>query len=550
MVIEVSPLRAGYTLVFLISAVACFGLIVRAREWLDDSETRWGLVTLLALSGAWAAFYAGQVAATLYPVKIALYILGLVVGFASVGSWLYFCSAYTGHSYHQKPVFRRLAVTIYASVIAIKITSPIHGLYFSALASSAPFPHLQISFGPAHWIVTLFAYGLSAAGFYLLFDLFRDSGFATRRLQLLAIAAGLPILFNVLSHASFEWLLPFNYEPVGVAVFAAGVLYFADTNFLAVKAFGRENVIDELDEAIILVDRDGVLRDVNAAAVDLFPELTGSVGVPITEVDSDVTSYLSGDEQELVLRADGGMKAHYVVSRFPLDVGHTTAGQALVFNDVTELHRKREVLEYHEAQLDDFTEAITHELRNTTNILHGHLTLADDRLPVDEDAPGRDSLATAGETADRIESLIDDLATVAKYGRPLEPESAVDLETIAEQAWTSAGGEACQLSVEAGYVQGEAVRLEHLMEKLFEFAVANGADQVSLVQTPTGFTVTDNGEPIPAAEAEAALAYGEAVPSAEMGMMLPVARTLAEAHGWFIDIDTTYDEGVRILVRT
>jgi signal transduction histidine kinase len=63
-----------------------------------------------------------------------------------------------------------------------------------------------------------------------------------------------------------------------------------------------------------------------------------------------------------------------------------------------------------------------------------------------------------------------------------------------------------------------------------------------------GLVVTDDGEPLSAGEVEGAFTYGEAVPDSESGMLLPVVRTLAEAHGWESSIDTDYREGVRVVL--
>jgi len=42
---------------------------------------------------------------------------------------------------------------------------------------------------------------------------------------------------------------------------------------------------------------------------------------------------------------------------------------------------------------------------------------------------------------------------------------------------------------------------------------------------------------------------GESVPTAKAGMKLPNVRTFARVHGWRVDIDTDYQDGVRLLVR-
>ena len=42
------------------------------------------------------------------------------------------------------------------------------------------------------------------------------------------------------------------------------------------------------------------------------------------------------------------------------------------------------------------------------------------------------------------------------------------------------------------------------------------------------------------------IAYGEAMPSAETGMLFPTMEAIAGSHGWTVHIDPTYQGGVRI----
>lgn len=451
--------------------------------------------------------------------------------------------------YHRQPFFRWTALAVYVGIVCVKLTTPIHGLYFTTVFATTPFPHLVIQFGLAHWVVTGLAYALSAIGFYVLFDLFQDSGHATTRLGFLVGLAGLPVVFDIVSYANSNWILTFNYEPIGVALFALGVLYVADGTFIAVRVFGREQLIDELDEAIILLDRDGLIHDVNTSATRLFPALSNSIGAHLGDVVPEITEYLQ-QESELVTIDDGGHDRHYLLATPQLTVGQTTIGQAVVFNEVTEIERQRRQIQQQKSQLDDFAEAITHELRNTLNILEGHLEFARSRNTGSEAMSGMENLETATRMTDRMKRLISDLATLAQFGHPAEETTTVDIEEVTEGALAAVGGQRNELTVQAEAIQANNIRLQMLFEKLFEFALLNGGTQIDVRQTNEGFTVTSDGEAIETEFIEAVFAYGQAEPDAETGMLLPVARTLAETHGWEIGIDPEYRRGVRVVVTT
>ncbi|WP_238479635.1 hypothetical protein [Natranaeroarchaeum sulfidigenes] len=65
---------------------------------MTDRETRIGLVTLLATTEGWSLSYVGYLVAPTESLTNAIYLVGLTIGFATVGCWLYFASAYTGRT--------------------------------------------------------------------------------------------------------------------------------------------------------------------------------------------------------------------------------------------------------------------------------------------------------------------------------------------------------------------------------------------------------------------------------------------------------------------
>ena len=546
--VAVHPVQLAYSLVFGVTAVVCFAAVSRALDRLEDSDTRIGLVALLVTAGLWASLYVGRILASDPELQLAFYILGLAAGLASVGAWLYFCSAYAGKSHHRRPLFRRVAVFVFALILLVKLTSPIHGLYFTTAQSTTPFPHLVIRLGVLHWIVTGVAYALSAIGFYMLFETFQGSNYATGRLSLLVGLAGLPVVFDLIAYSGIGPVITLNYEPIGVGLFAVGVLYVADGSFVAVRRFGREQLLDELDEVIIIVDTDWRIKDVNAAARELFPGLADNLDERLLEVVPSFEDLLPAEESRVTEFADSMPGRQYLLSTQPLTVGQTTVGRALVLTDVTALEREREQVRRQESQLDNFEEAITHELRNTINVVRGNIELVASELNPDDDEV-EDRIRTASEATDRMGLIVSDLVKLARLGRRPEEVTAIDIDGAVRRAFSAvAAAESDLTTTTTGEVEADRRRTEQLFENLFEFCIRNGATAIEVSQTPETFVIEDDGRPLSAADLDRAFAYGQAVPDAESGMLLPVVRTLVEANGWTIDIDPEYDDGVRFVI--
>ncbi|MBB6646760.1 histidine kinase N-terminal 7TM domain-containing protein [Halobellus ruber] len=544
----VHPIQLGYSLVFGATALICFAAVRRALDRLDDSDARTGLVALLATTGLWASFYVGRILSAAPGVQLMFYLLGLIAGLASVGGWLYFCSAYAGKSYHRTPAFRRVAVFVFLTIIAVKLTSPVHGLYFSTAPATTPFPHLVIRLGTLHWIVTGLAYALSAIGFYMLFETFRGSNYTTGRLSLLVGLAGLPVVFDLIAYSGYGPVLTLNYEPIGVALFAVGVLYVADGSFVTVRRFEREQLLDELEEGIIIVDADWRVKDTNEAARTLFPELADSVDESVSEVVPELAEVLPAGESRVIRVSESGVERRYLLSMQPLTVGQTTVGRALVLTDVTAIERQRQRVRRHETQLDNFEEAITHELRNTLNVVQGNIELVAADLPPDAEAEQR--IRTASEAVDRMGIIVSDLVMIAQLGRQVEETETVDVDAAMRRAFAAVAGADCGLTTTGlGEISTDRRRTEQLFESLFEFCLRNGAEAVEASRNSETFVIEDDGQPLSAVDVDRAFAYGQAVPDAESGMLLPVVRTLAEANGWTVDVDAAYDDGARFVIR-
>lgn len=340
-----NTLEAGYIALFVLSAISCLGAIPRARNF-DNPHVRAGLIGLLATTGLWALF---KIEYFILPgeYREVAYTIGLISGFATVWAWLYFCSAYTGRTYHKNPTLLWLGASVFFGVVAIKATNPLHGLYFSTTEVMTPFPHLAIEHGVLHWSATGLSYILAAIGLFVLFEFFAQSGYDTRPLMGLTVLLAIPVGLDFIALTTPR-LIDIIYAPFGVAAFAVGVLFVFEQRFAAVQASGTDN------SPAIYVDENGVIRDYSSAAETAFPELTGATGEQLAVVLPSVAATFDTDDQ-IVEYETGNETRYYVASLNDVAVSDSTV-QVVVLSDVTDLESQRRTLVRREQELAERNE--------------------------------------------------------------------------------------------------------------------------------------------------------------------------------------------------
>lgn len=529
-----TPTGAAYTALFGVAALVCFVSIHRARK-VEDRETRYGLVGLLLGSGGWAASHAGLYLAPTVELKIASYMIGLVLGFSTVFSWLYFCSAYTGRTLHHQGTLRRAGLGLYLVVVLVKLTNPLHEQYFTYDLVTTPFVRIDIHQQTFHWVATGLAYALAAIGLFMLFERFRNAGYDTRALAGLSGLTALPVAVDILGFTSGQ-LLNVIYAPVGVAVFTVGVLFVYEERFLAVQLTG------DVDEAFVFLGDDREIRDFNESAVGLFPDLAGKRGESLSAVDG----FSEIDSEEIVTVSGQGETRYYLVSSSSFTLGQAGMGEVLMFSDVTEIERQRRELQRHNDQLEEFATGIRHELRNSLQVIKSRVAAAGSALESGEMDLAQESLRAASDRGTRMSRTVSDLATLAQYGQTVGTTKSVDFEAVVREAWERADTGDLSLVVEGeGTVEADPGRLRSLFESAMQFARHNGASSLTVTLNSAGVTLTDDGTN-PGDDVEKLFAYGDAVPNAEAGMALPNVETLAEVHGWTVSLDRSYHDGVRL----
>jgi PAS domain S-box-containing protein len=351
-------LWSGYVALFAVTTATCYAGAWRASTF-DNTDARRGLIALFLASGTWAVTSVGRLLVAPPVLEEAIRTVGLATGLTSVGAWLYFASAYAGYRYHRRARIRNVALVLGLLIVGVKLSNPLHHLYFVARTRTEPFAHLVFQPRPFYWIVSGVAYAMVAVGFVQLVDALDAERLGGRRFEAILLLTGAPAVLDVVVYT--EWLPPsvleFSYAPVGMAVFAVGTLSVTRNSFRAVPRFWRRQVLERSTEAVVVVDDRGVIRHVSDVAADMFPALADTTGAPFGEVTPELARVTSRDEPTFERERDG-TRRHYRVLTIPLTAGRGQSGRAFVYLDVTDSERTRRDLEESERELRRFKRAV------------------------------------------------------------------------------------------------------------------------------------------------------------------------------------------------
>jgi signal transduction histidine kinase len=534
---------------FVLAAGACLWAGWKTLS-LYDAEIRRPLVVFLVLTAVWAVSNIFVVAPVPPTMMHASYIVGLVVGFSTVVVWLWFCSAYAGTPYHYNRRVQALTLGLTGAIILVKLTNPLHELYFRPTVASVPFRHFAPETGLLYWLVAALAYIGAAIGLYILFDLYATSQFKTTSVAVLTVLIGVPVVPKLFATVRPDSMVLLFYEPLGAAIFGVGITTVAQDTFLSVRAPARRQLANRLSDIIIVVDQDDRIAEYNESAEAVFNGLTDALGEPIAATIPRMTDHEGGGEL-LEVQLEAGT-SYYTVRTPKIKLDRTTIGRAFVLSDVTELETQRRQLKQQTDHLEGVTEEVSHQLRNPLTILKGELEwLRSSYAPtaVDGENDSEESIDTAVAATERIEQIAEDLLSVITYGKPI---SEMELLAVTELIESAASGHECRdVTVEvacgdATLIRAERVRCRELFSLLFRVHSDRGATVISVERVGDRLTISSDGEPFDIDTPEELFEYGIETDE-KMRMLLANTRTLAQIHGWSISADLGRDTPVIVL---
>ena len=284
---------------------------------------------------------------------------------------------------------------------------------------------------------------------------------------------------------------------VGFAVTRGGIFDAAP----AAGTLGPETVLADLDDAVVVVDRDHRVVKLNDAAADVFDvDATAATTDPLSAcVGFDLDTLRSSETVELS-RPDGSRQFEATVSPVN-DRLDRQPGYAIVFTDVTQERVRRQ-------RLSVLNRVLRHNLRNEMTKIRGRAELIADggQEYVDHAetiVSSADELLSTGERARQVEEMM------AITAADLEP---ISLAAVADAVVEEHGSDHPEATLSVDIADSLTAPVDEevlvgILDNLVENAVEHNDAETPVVtvdarETDSGVrvSVSDNGPGIPSNE--------------------------------------------------
>jgi len=207
-------------------------------------------------------------------------------------------------------------------------------------------------------------------------------------------------------------------------------------------------------------------------------------------------------------------------------------------------------------RLEEFTGVVSHDLRNPLNTAQG-------RIDIVKQECDSDSIPPIDRALDRMEAIIEDTLTLARQGQTVDDS---DIEPVAihdvidhSREIVETGDSELRL-IDDFVAHADRNRLYQLFENLIRNAVEHSEESVTIrvgkldvMFTSTrvesdgtfGFYVEDDGPGVPEEKRQEVFEAGESTNPQGTGFGLSIVKRIAEAHGWEVDLERSFDGGAR-----
>lgn len=539
-----------HILLFALTAITCFASFFFISN-VHSKHVKYSLTLLIGLSGTWAGL---QVLLFVFPNQTINYwvtIIGLIIGLATVISWLHFASAFTGNTYHKDPIIRIVGLFVFIGVSIVKLTNHIHGQYFIQRVTESGVLILELQL--MYWGTLIGTYFIASIGFFLVVSmLIRETEINKLQNVFLFSVIFTPILLRFLGHQT-NVLLPLSYEPVGVALFILFVTVISRKPFLTMRNTAQNELLNQLDTAVIVFDNKGKIITFNNQAKIIFPILEQKKNITrdmLTEEHEELTG-LSEDTALIPFKdldTENGETKYYLASYSDITVGPTVIGETVRLKDVTEIEQYRNEVSRHNSQWDEMAGAIAHELRNSISISCGHLEVAMVALENGDIEQAKESLQVVNRGNEKVKTTVTDLKNFTRFAQTVEKKELVN---VCEQV-DKIGNKFDSLDVSCrgnGTVLSNVKMFSSLLEKTFDYSNYANASSVNVILKSGIIVIEDDGEYSANGHDEELFKYESAAPDTEARMRLPLVNTIALSHGWKIEPDCSYHKGLRYEIQ-
>jgi PAS domain S-box-containing protein len=333
--------------------------------------------------------------------------------------------------------------------------------------------------------------------------------------------------------------------------------------------------VEHSSEFVLVLDTDGTVAVAGPSCQQVLADGSADVaGVDVaTKIHPDDRDGFQAGLQQLLDNPDTDQKFEFRLEtadgewrivdgrgRNLLDE-QAVGGLLLAVRDVTEHKQREHDLERQNERLQQFADVLSHDLRSPLQVA----TLSLDRAERTGEA---EAFETVAQAHDRMETMIQNVLTLARQGQRIDDPTAVSLEAAAHDAWETVDTRQLTLSVVRDIeIDADRDRFQRLLENLFRNAAdhatpddGESAPDTAVTVGPidpfhtttrisepagTGFYVADDGPGIPEDDRDAVFESGFTTAESGTGFGLAIVAEIAEAHHWERTVTSSRDGGTR-----
>lgn len=519
-------------------------------------------------------------------------------------AWFTFALEYTGR---EKWLSRRNILLLLIeplAVVLLAFTDYRYHLFRASarLETDGPVSFLISTYGPAFWLHAVYSYSLLIGGTLLLVEgAVRSQPVYRRQFMMLLLASAVPWIVNALF---IFGLLPDYIDPTPFAFTITGLIIawtIYRYQLMNIVPVARATVIEYMNDAILVLDRQNRIVDVNPAALQIIGSKLSSqvIGLLARDVLTPFSSLVdqfravNDFETEIEIGRDGARR-NFALRISPLfsHQGYLT-GRLFVLHDITELKSAtlqiqtqnqvlqsinqdlaaaREQAEEASRLKSEFLATMSHELRTPLNSIIGYTDLMLSGLVGDFTTKQNDYLHRVISNGERLLALINDILDISKIeaGRlelVSQPLNLAELlENVQRQVQNLVDQKGLDLKIHFDeslptHIQTDPKRLEQILINLTSNAIRftnRGSVSISFEREDSAFlaiTVTDTGIGIPPHALEYIFDEFRQVDGSThreyggSGLGLALVRKFALLMGGTVDVQSEIGNGSAFRVR-
>lgn len=309
----------------------------------------------------------------------------------------------------------------------------------------------------------------------------------------------------------------------------------------------------------VMEDGSPRVKDVNHAFEEVFGYSKGSVVdnsldsfiIPIGEEEEarDLNERVVNGEQiddEVYRQTTDGLR-HFRLTNAPISTDENTIEGYAIYTDITTRKQREDELQRQNERLDEFASVVSHDLKQPLGIIYGKLSIIREEY-------NSHHLDDIDDALGRMETLIENVLTLARQGKIVSTPTPTALEDIVRDAWGIAGNDSATLVIDdpLAEIKADGQRLQELFENLFRNAIEHAGPEVTVsvgMRDSNGFYIEDDGPGIPPESRDRVFEHSYSTSDNGTGIGLAIGQAIVEAHGWQITVTDGTEGGARFEIQ-